>query len=303
MFDSNGTPARQRAVRRLGRYWAAALLLALVIPGCSALTPAATQAPPDLMGIFPVENAIPGWRISQKGEMYDRENLFNLVDGQADSFFAYGFENVAVQRYQNDAGAMLNVEIWQLATDADAYGLFSAGRTGSPAAIGNAGDTDPERRLAFWQNRYFVSLLAVQPVPDETLFAFARAIAGLLPAGGEPPGIVDRLPAAGLVQDGSIYFHEEMSIQMEVWLGGENLLGLSQETNGVVGKYQAGDSLFRLMLIDYPTSKQAADGLKALQGGSISDLAASDAAGNLLGAIFGEVDAAQAQALLQEALK
>ena len=125
----------------------------------------------------------------------------------------------------------------------------------------------------------------------------------MLPAGGEPPAIVDRLPKSGLVERGSIFFHEEMSIQMEVWLGGENLLGLSQETNGVVGQYKFGDIPARLMLIEYPTSNQAGQGLKALQSGSVSDLVAADARGSLLGAVFGKVDAAQAQTLLQEALK
>ncbi len=98
------------------------------------------------------------------------------------------------------AGTLLNVEIWQLATPADAYGLFSAGRTGAPAVIGNEGDSDPGRRLAFWQDRYFVSLNAAQPVPDETLQAFAQAISGRLPAGGERPALVDRLPGSGLVE-------------------------------------------------------------------------------------------------------
>ena len=129
-------------------------------PAAQRSKPRPTQAPLDLVRVFPAANIIPGWDISQKVETYNRDNLFNLVDGQADSFFVYGFEKVAVQRYQNDAGVLLNVEIWQLATHADAYGLFSAGRTGSPAAIGNAGDSDPGRRLAFWQNRYFVSLNA-----------------------------------------------------------------------------------------------------------------------------------------------
>ncbi len=283
--------------------WAVVLLLVLILTGCTAAQPCRNPGASRSLGVFPPANFVPGWQVSQKGETYDRDNLFNLVDGQADSFFAYGFEKAAVQRYQNEAGNLLNVEIWQLATDADAYGLFSAGRSGSPAAIGNAGDSDPGRRLAFWQNRYFVSLHVGQPVPDETLLAFARAIAGQLPVGGETPAIVGRLPASGLVEGSPIFFHEEMSIQMQVWLGGENLLGLSQQTNGVVGQYKAGDLTFRLMLIEYPTASQAAEGLKALQGGSVSGLAASDAAGSLLAAVFGEMDAAQAQTLLQEALK
>ena len=130
-----------------------------------------------------------------------------------------------------------------------------------------------------------------------------RPLLGSCRQAANPPRSWIACPRSGLVERGSIFFHEEMSIQMEVWLGGENLLGLSQETNGVVGQYKFGDTPARLMLIEYPTSSQAAKGLKALQSGSVSDLVASDAHGNLLGAVFGKVDAAQAQTLLQEALK
>ncbi len=71
----------------------------------------------------------------------------------------------------------------------------------------------------------------------------------------------------------------------------------------MVGRYQMGDATARLMLVEYPGSGQAAKGLKALQSGSVADLVASDVHGKLLGAVFGKVEAAQAQTLLQEALK
>lgn len=303
MSKKNSRSIKRSVSGDLWRLWGVALLLTLLVSGCAAPQATPTQVPLDLASVFPAANAIPGWDISQKVETYTHDNLFSLVDGQAESFFAYGFEQVAVQRYQDQAGTLLNAEIWQLATPADAYGLFSVGRTGAPAVIGNEGDSDPGRRLAFWQDRTFVSLDALNPVPDETLQAFAKAISGSLPAGGERPALVDRLPGSGLAEGAVIFFHEEMSIQMEVWLGGENILGLSQSTNGVLGRYQLGDGTARLVLVEYPSSAQAVKGLKALQGGSVADLVGSDAKGKLLAAVFGKVQAAQAQTLLQEALK
>lgn len=303
MSDKNRHSIKRSTTSRLCLLLGSVLLLSLLLASCTSLRSTITPVPLDLTSIFPAANVIPGWNISRKVETYHRDNLFSLVDGQAESFFAYGFEEVAVQRYQDNVGNLLNVEIWQQATPADAYGLFTTGRTGVSAAIGNEGDSDPGRRLAFWQNRYFVSLNALQPVPDETLQAFAQTIAGRLPKGGERPALMNRLPQSGLVERSSIFFHQEMSIQMEVWLGGENILGLSQETNGVVGRYQLSDATVRLMLVEYPASGQAAKGLKALQSSRIADLVTSDVRGKLVGAVFGKVDAAQVQALLQEALK
>jgi hypothetical protein len=289
--------------RRLRSFWAMALLLSLLGSACTAPKPTPASAALDPASLFPTADLLPGWEISQKAATYNHANLFSLVDGQAESFFAYGFEQVAVERYQDRAGILLNVEIWRLATPADAYGLFSAGRSGGPATIGNEADADPGRRLAFWQDRYFVNLNAAQPVPDATLPAFAQAIAGKLPTGGERPALVDRLPATGLVERSAIFFHEEMSVQMEVWLGGENLLGLSQATDGVLGRYQLGTATVRVLLVEYPASSQAGKGMIALQSGGLTDLLASDVQGTRLAAVFGKVDLAQAWALLQAALK
>lgn len=276
------------------------VVLVSALAGCGGGKAPAVSKPVELAKVFP---NVEGWTASEAVQTYDHDHLFNLVDGQADSFFVYGFEQVATQRYQNADGVRLNAEIWRLATPADAYGLFSAGRAGTPAALGNEADTDPGLRVAFWQDRYFVSLSVDQAVADNILMAFGHGIIELLPKGGETPAIVGRLPADGLVERSAIFFHEEMSIQMEIWLGGENLLGLSHDTNGVVGRYKIGEANAWLMLIEYPQANQTAAPLETLQDGQISDVVVAGSKGKLLGAVFGKVEAAQAQALLDEALK
>ena len=208
-----------------------------------------------------------------------------------------------MQRYQNASGTRLNIEIWQLANPADAYGLFHSGIAGQPAEIGVEGDSDPGRRLAFWQQRYFVGLTATEAIPDETLWTFAKQVAQRLPSVGEPPDIVNRLPAEGLVKGSALFFHEEISIQMELWLGGENLLGLNQTTNGIVAHYAWGDESARLLLIEYPAVREAARGLKALRGSEIEDIVTSESNGVLLAAVIGKVDVDKAQARLKEALQ
>jgi hypothetical protein len=286
---------------KAGRWVAAALGLVLILTACEPSATPATPLPVDTL--LPAGGSISGWDTPDAVLTYNRENLYNLVDGQADAFFAYGFEQVTVQRYQNAAGARLNVEVWQLANSADAYGLFHSGIAGQPASIGVEGDADPGRRLAFWQQRYFVSVTATEAIPDETLWTFAEEIAKRLPSGGEPPAIVKRLPPEGLVEGNALFFHEEISIQMEIWLGGENILGLGRATNGIVARYAWGDQKARLLLIEYPTASEAATGLKALRGSEMKDIVAAEANGVVLAAVIGKVDADTAQALLKEALQ
>jgi hypothetical protein len=267
------------------------LLLALLLTGCGG-------KPASLTKVFPGADTLPAWTPIGEVEIFDRENIYDLVNGQAEAFFAYGFEQVVVRSYDNVEGTVLSIEVWQLAAPADAYGLFTASIAGTPVAIGNDGDIDPGRRLAFWQDRYYVHIRARQELPDADLRGFAETVSAALPFGGERPALMGRLPPDGLVERSAIFFHEEISIQNELWLGGENVLGLGPETAGVLARYDVDGAVARLLLVQYPDAEAASAGLDALDTALVSGLVDAGARDNLLGAIFGEMDEAAAGALL-----
>jgi hypothetical protein len=288
------------------------LALVLYLAACSA--PAATSTPDmsqalagqeptaSLTSITPDGDAVPGWNPLGEEQAFGVENLYDLVNGQAEAFFAYAFESVVVQDYQDGAGHGLRVEVWQLATPGDAFGLYSTNRGGMAVAVGNEGDSDPGRRLVYWQDRYVVRLFAPQDLPDSDLLSFARSVAGSLPSGGEPPALLDYLPQDGLVERATIYFHQEISIQDHLWLGGENLLDLGPQTDGILARYDFGDGMALLLLVQYADTKAAAAARDALLATEVSDLVLADGRENLLGAVFGQVDQARARDLLTDTL-
>jgi hypothetical protein len=239
---------------------------------------------------------------------FNTDNLYNLVNGQADAFFAYGFEQVAVGNYENTDGASLRVEVWQVGTPSDAYGLFSSLRSGTPVLVttgsGEAreGDADPGRRLDFWQDRYLVRLFAPTELNDTDLTAFSTVVARALPNGGEPPSLLSELPLDGLVPHSDLFFHQEISLQSYLWLGGENVLGLGPETDGVWARYEVGGGTGHLLLIHYPSAAASEAALDALQASAVDNLVRAEAQGNLLGALFGAIGEAEAGQLLDEAL-
>ena len=95
------------------------ILSAVLLVGCN-------KGGDTLGAVFPDDNAVKGWNLDGGADLYSEENLYDLVDGQADAFFAYGFVQVGVQRYRNRPGDMLRVHVWELAAPADAYGLFTS---------------------------------------------------------------------------------------------------------------------------------------------------------------------------------
>jgi len=276
-----------------------AVVVIVVLGGCAA--PAAKPFSP--ASAMPAGNAVAGWAPSDQAQAYTHDSLYNLVDGQADSFFAYNFQQVVVGRYQNAGGALINIEIWQLDSPADAFGLYTAGRTGQPVDLGSEGSADAGQRVLFWQDRYYVAVGSVRKASDADLYAFAKTVADALPKGGTRPALVAHLPASGQVAQSYIFFRQEISVANEVWLGGENWLGLGEGTEGVVARYQLGTQVVHLVLVQYPTAQRAQAGLKALKSGQIEEVVSADAHDNLIGAVIGKADTSAAGNLLAEALK
>ena len=257
----------------------------------------------DVRDAFVGTSAVPGWSLAGEVEVFGPENLYDLVDGQADSFFAYAFGEVAVQTYEGASGGTVRVEIWEMGIPADAYGLFTTYRAGHPVTIGSGGDSDPGRRLDFWQDRFFVRVSSVSSEDDDTLRAFAERVSSTLPASGEPPALVARLPPAGLVEHSQIFFHQEISIQDYLWLGGQNILALGPETNGVLAGYGVGGEVAKVLLVQYPDSEAASSALESLEGNGLGSLVASAVDDNLLVAVFGPVPETEARTLLTSVLR
>lgn len=281
------------------------LLVISMLSACQGTPAQPANVEVDLAkAIKAVERAPGGWKAQEELKTFNKENLFELMDGQSDAFFVYGFEKAAVQRYNHAAGITLVISLYQVDAPDSAYGLFSVNRDQQLVSIGNEGSATPGRRLSFWQSRYFVQMTALKAVPDDDLMAAARAISAELPKAGETPALVQNLPAKSLAgKPAPLYFHQELTIQDRVWLGGENKLGLGLDTDGVLARYDLDAQPVDLMIIEYPDATRAGKGLQALQSGDQEDLLAAAASGKRIAAVFGKGDPAAAEALLAAATK
>jgi hypothetical protein len=276
-------------------------LASVALVGCAGAAPPREDV---LADAFPGGAELQSWETSEALTFYDSENLYDLVNGQADAFFAYRFERVVARSYTYVDGAVLQILVWKLDQPEDAYGLFTANSSGVPVAVGNEGEHDPGRRLAFWQDRYYVQLTSLQDLPAELLVDVAGAIADRLPAGGERPALVGRMPEEGRVPGSVRFFHQEISIQTEVWLGGQNVLGLSADTDGVLARYEdEGGSAGHLLVIEYPDAEGASAALAQLRAGAVETVQGAEACDALLGVVIGALNRDVARTLLAEALR
>jgi hypothetical protein len=244
--------------------------------------------------------AVPGWSPLGDTRSFDEETLFDYANGGSEFFFQYGFEQMTVRRYGHASGAEMTAETWRLATSDDAYGLFSQSGVETPIRIENVPNAalDTGSLLCFWQDRYYVLLRATQTVPDDDLVAFARAISSTLPPGGSPPALVAMMPADPRPEGAIVFFREEMVIQDSLYLGGENVLGLSQQTRAVLARYPIGEETIKVILVEYPDAASATSASEALQAGGVDALRESRVTSTYLYAAFGNASRAEAEALL-----
>jgi len=267
------------------------------------LSPATPTPTPVPAGTQETYGAEAGWRLDGEPRHYDRETLYDLVDGAADLYFSYGFEEVTVAPYAHESGQAVQVELYTMASDADAYGLYTYHSYGEAVDLGVDGEREPGYRLAFWQDGTFVQIVAREAVDDEALWALGQAVAASLPEGGARPAVVGALPAEGL-QPGSVrFFREKIALDNLLWLGTDDLLGLGPDVEGVVARYEVDGQTADLLLVAYPDAERAQQARAALEGGQVEGLIATGIGERVLGAVFGSLSAEAAETLLTEAIE
>ena len=266
------------------RKWLAWIIVAVMmaLSGCGA-PGGKGPAPKDLL---PASGAVAGWERSGEVAVYVPDNLFDYMDGQAELFFVYNFEKLATQEYKRGDEGPIIVEVHQVSSPADAYGLFSFYATGEPIDLGAGGAVEPGQLVSFWQGRFYSRVFAYGEVEQQSLLALARQVAAGMPEEGALPELVTRLPQENLVPGSARFFHQKLSLDNLIWLGDENILNLSEQTNAVLAVYTYGDVKAQLLVVEYPDAATAEAAHAALEGSGLESLSAAGQGNQYLVAVF-----------------
>jgi len=143
---------------------------------------------------------VPGWRQDGALRHFTTDNLYEYMDGNSESYFAYGFVQMRGVTCKSGENTLV-IDISEM-TDADAaYGIFSANR--DPAhpleKIGMGGQILP-RRGTFAKGTYYVEIAAT-PDADHTpeLTAFINAMEQRLEGSTTLPAALAWFPQEKLV--------------------------------------------------------------------------------------------------------
>ena len=71
----------------------------------------------------PQDDFVPGWRRAEHKKVFARKELFNYIDGGAELFLEFGFDNLVIQRYQK-GNSELTLEAYQTESPESALGIY-----------------------------------------------------------------------------------------------------------------------------------------------------------------------------------
>ena len=148
--------------------------------------------------------SVSGWKQTGDIQTFNPNTLYEYIDGGADLYLAYDFEELKVADYQNSQKAAVTVEVYRHRTPTLAFGVYSQERV--PGAnfidVGIQGYQE-KHALNFLSGNAYVKITSFDTGPDDQtiLLTFARAVAGNLGDKGAFPSILSRFPGEGKVKN------------------------------------------------------------------------------------------------------
>lgn len=207
-----------------------------------------------------VPREIQGWKAEAEDKTYNRETLFDYINGGAEHYLTYQFREVLVRRFVHPEHPDVEIvlDIYDMSISEDAFGLFTSEREDEETGIGQ-GSEFGGGLLRFWKDKYFVSIVVLGDVPNakSVMMELARAVAEAIPSTGNKPAMLTLLPREGLIESEIRYFHASNTLNNYYYVANENILNLGPDTDCVLAQYEReGESGF-LLLVRYKDESQS----------------------------------------------
>jgi hypothetical protein len=143
---------------------------------------------------------VSGWKQAEKPQVFSSKTLYEYINGAADLYLKYDFQDLQVAEYRNEKKASVTVEIYRHRTPNHAFGIYSQERLANAnfLNIGAQGYSE-SMVLNFIKGSYYVKISGYNTGADdqEILLAFARKVAQNLDGPTSLPAILSSFPAEG----------------------------------------------------------------------------------------------------------
>lgn len=156
-----------------------------------------------------------GWTPESKPKLYNRDTLFEHINGEAELYMPYGFDLLVTAGYANKKypDQLVVADVYRMGSLLDAFGIYSNYRRPDDdiVPIGAEGFLS-STQMMFYQGRYFIRLQATgTTVLNREIFrACAEAISRNLPADSSHPKELEILSIPSMVPKSERYLAQSL---------------------------------------------------------------------------------------------
>ena len=164
-----------------------------------------SQTPQQIKAALP---EVDGWKISPDIEIFNRDNLYERIDGAAPLFIENNFQEMTSAVYTSDSD-YITVQIYRHATPEDAFGMYASERSPDMEfypGIGGEAQGDGYG-LYFFVGPIYVKMSANNESEriSAAMKAIATGFAGKIGFEGAYPSIIHSFPKEGMIPHSAAY--------------------------------------------------------------------------------------------------
>lgn len=132
------------------------------------------------------------WKISDSIEIYSGDNLFNFINGGADIYLEYGFDEAVKCDLINPQSNQIRCEIYRMSNDSAAYGIFTFNGTEKGLAV-EAGNKALlyNHYIELWKDVFYIRCIAESHNQNfsDTLIILSELICNKIAEQGKEPAL------------------------------------------------------------------------------------------------------------------
>jgi hypothetical protein len=158
---------------------------------------------------FPV---LEGYKKNTDFPVFGPENLWDFINGAAETYLAYGFIDLHIAEYKKGKN-VIKLEVYRHSNNTLAFGIYSTERSSSFSFI-NIGSQgyNTDGAINFFKGNYYVKIRTYSK-SEKTLQAeksLAQRVSDMLEGGSEMPEVLSLFPALGKKANEEIYINESV---------------------------------------------------------------------------------------------
>jgi hypothetical protein len=178
-----------------------------------------------------------GFKKTSNYPVYTSDNLWDFINGAADTYLSYSFVDLHVEEYTKGKN-VIKLEIYKHKDEIQAFGIYSSERSPTFNFINiGAQGYKTDGSLNFFKGKYYVKIRTYSKSQKviQTLETLALKVSDMLPGDSEMPELLKEFPDMGKKKN------EESFIK-------ESVLGHEFLTGAFKALYEAGENQFAIFL-------------------------------------------------------